>query len=376
LITPDDELTALLTLGKIKGLGPVRAKYLYEKVGNAKDIFRRHKELNNIITGVNQNLSEVLNDSGSLCAARQEISYLEKNNIIALTPEDAEYPQRLLQCNDAPLVLFTIGKVNLNSKHIIAVVGTRHATDYGKDLTCLLIKEIAETFSDTVIVSGLAYGIDIAAHKAAIDYGIPTVGVLAHGLDRIYPAAHREYAKEMLKCGGLVTEFWSGTFPEKFNFVQRNRIIAGLSDAIVVVQSADKGGSLITAEFAEMYSRECYAFPGNIGDKYSVGCNMLIRDNKAGLICSGTDLMYQIGWISDRGEEMQKANEKDLFGGLSGIEMSIMNILLEHREGIEVDSLAIKTDTQVKDLLSILFNMEMKGLVRPAPGAMYRPILK
>lgn len=376
MIQPEDELTALLTLSKIEGLGLKRGHILYSEAGSALEIFRRYKELNDILPGVTKDISSVLDDSGSLFMARKEVQFIREHGIRALTPEDNDYPERLRECEDAPLVLFSMGNVDYNVKHVVGIVGTRRATEYGRQMTDAFIKKVSETCPGTLFVSGLAYGIDIECHKACMKYGAPTVGVLAHGLDRIYPAAHRKYAKEMLQNGGLATEFQTGIFPDKFNFVQRNRIIAGLSDAVLVVESAAKGGSLITAEFAEMYSRDCFAFPGNVGEMYSEGCNHLIRDNKAALICSGEDFLVSMGWAKAEDAKGAESAQLELFSVLDKLSDKERQIFLAlqnaGRMGLHVNDLSHCVGISISELMGILFTMEIEGYLRPVPGGFYR----
>lgn len=376
MIQPEDELTALLTLSRIERLGLKRGRILYTEAGSALDIFRKHKELNDILPGVTKDISSVLDDSGSLFIARQEVRFIREHGIRPLTLEDSEYPVRLRECEDAPLVLFTMGNVDYNVKHVVGIVGTRRATQYGRDMTDAFVRQVSEACPGTLFVSGLAYGIDIECHKACLKYGAPTVGVLAHGLDRIYPPGHRKYAKEMLEKGGLATEFQTGMFPDKFNFVQRNRIIAGLSDAVVVVESAAKGGSLITAEFAEMYSRDCFAYPGNVGQLYSEGCNHLIKDNKAALICSGEDFLAGMGWAKPKAGKDAQSAQLELFSVLDKLTDNEKSIYLALQDagmsGLHVNDLSRTTGIAISNLMGLLFGMEIDGYLRPAPGGYYR----
>lgn len=367
MIAPKDELTALLTLSKIERLGPAKARLLYQQTGSALEIFRSHRNLNNILPGVTQCLTEALDDSGSLFAAERELEFIKEKHIRYLTIEDADYPARLRECEDAPLVLFTLGNINLNAPHIVAIVGTRKATIYGKHLTDKFVKELAELCPDTLIVSGLAFGIDVSAHTNAMENHLQTVGVLAHGLDQIYPASHRNVARRMLDNGGLVTEFMSGTTPFKGNFVQRNRIVAGMSDAVVVVESASKGGSLITAEIAESYCRSCFAFPGAVGDPISAGCNELIRSNRAGLIQSASDFVTDMGWHIHATEPIQQ----QLFPELDGIQQKVMQCLEKAPKGLQLNTLVVECDTPAGEMISTLLDLEMKGLVKSHPGCLY-----
>ncbi len=372
---PKDELTALLALTRIEGLGSVGAKFLYNQIGNAKDIFRNRKDLINIIPGVSPRLIEALDDSGSFILAEKEIRFLEANNIRCLTPEDDAYPKRLWECNDAPLVLYMMGNANLNVTKTVSIVGTRKATEYGLDLCNNLIKDLKRACPDILIISGLAYGIDIEAHKSCLECNCSTVAVLAHGLDRISPSAHRRVAKEMLGTGGIVTEYMSGTTPLPLNFVRRNRIVAGLSDTVVVVESAAHGGSMITAEFADGYNRDCFAFPGNVRATYSEGCNALIRDNKASLICSAQDLIDAMRWTPSRSENNRiQAIQTNLFKDLSVEEEEVLNKLRLKACGVPVNSLIVDCNISYSRITSILFELEMKGLVKRTLGGLYKSL--
>ena len=277
-----------------------------------------------------------------------------------------------MDCHDAPLVLFSLGNVNYNATRVVGVVGTRKATDYGRRMCHTFIKELHDLCPDITIVSGLAYGIDIESHKAALEAGFPTIGVLAHGLDMIYPSAHRPVAKQMLSDGGLVTEFMSRTTPLGHNFVRRNRIIAGLSDAVVVVESAAKSGSLITAEIAGSYNRDCFAFPGSVGDPYSVGCNELIRDNRASLITSAFDMVNALNWkVKGSGEP---AIQKELFPDLTGEEERVYSRIRLKAQGVHISTLMTELNIPYPHLSTILFSLEMKGLIKQAPGSLCKPL--
>ena len=368
---PEDELTALLTLNRIEGLGCIGAKYLYEQLGSAQEIFRNREHLKEIIPGIDTQIIDALSGSGYDSFIREELEFIEKHGIRCVTPADSDYPARLLDCNDAPLVLFSLGNVNYNAARTVGVVGTRKATDYGRRMCNTFIKELHELCPDITIVSGLAYGIDIESHKAALEAGFPTLGILAHGLDMIYPSAHRSIAKQMLSDGGLVTEFMSRTAPLGPNFVRRNRIIAGLSDAVVVVESAAKSGSLITAEIAESYNRECFAFPGSVGDPYSVGCNELIRDNRASLITSALDLVNALNWNDHalKGSPIQK----ELFPDLTEEEEKVYKRIKLKAQGVHISTLMTELNIPYPHLSSILFSLEMKALIKQAPGSLCKP---
>lgn len=372
--SPKDELTALLALNRIDRIGSIRAKYLYEQLGSAQEIFRNRKHLNEIITGVNQSLINALDDSGVFIKAEEELQFIEENHIRCLTPEHQDYPSRLRDCEDAPLLLFTLGNADLNTTKIVSVVGTRKATEYGRRMCNRLIEELHTLCPDILIVSGLAYGIDAISHKAALDNNCKTVGVLAHGLDMIYPRTNRDMAKRMLDCGGLVTEFMSQTIPLPNNFLRRNRIVAGLADAVVIVESAARGGSLATADMAQSYHRDCFAFPGSVGDIYSEGCNALIRDNKAALITSGSDLVDAMGW-GTKGAGKSEPIQTELQFDLTPQEQQVFDKVREKAQGVHINTLVVECNMPYALITSVLFSLEMKELVKPFPGSMYKPLV-
>jgi DNA processing protein len=301
------------------------------------------------------------------------LEFAEKNQIQCLTLNDASYPSRLRECEDAPLALFYRGNTPLNAQKVISIVGTRHATRYGEELCSSFMQDLVNLCPDTLIISGLAYGIDIHAHRAALQQDFPTVGVLAHGLDRIYPSAHRKTAIEMMNHGGLLTEFMSGTNPDRQNFVKRNRIVAGMSDATIIVESAAKGGALITAELAESYHRDCFAFPGRTTDIYSAGCNELIKNNRASLILSAEDFVNAMGWSSTH-KKAKEAVQRELFLDLSDEEKNIVNLLQETPEGIQINTLVVKANIPINRMSPLLFELEMKGVVRALAGGIYQLI--
>ena len=268
--------------------------------------------------------------------------------------------------------MFYRGNARLDSLRVISIVGTRHATAYGEDLCNSFVRDLKELCPDVLIVSGLAYGIDIHAHRAALQYGFPTVGVLAHGLDRIYPAAHRKTAIAMMDQGGLLTEFMSGTNPDRQNFVKRNRIVAGMSDATIIVESAAKGGALITAELAESYHRDCFAFPGKTTDIYSAGCNKLIRNNRAALLLSAEDFVETMGWATSASKASPKAIQRELFPDLNEEESKVVDILQQCSEGMQVNQLVVEADIPINRMSALLFELEMKGVVRALAGGVYR----
>ena len=299
------------------------------------------------------------------------MEFVEKNRITCLTLKDEAYPSRLRECEDAPLALFFKGNTDFNRIRVINMVGTRRATEYGKQFCADFLHDMAAFCPDVLVVSGLAYGIDIHAHRAALANHLSTVAVLAHGLDRIYPYVHRKTAVDMLEDGGLLTEFLTETNPDRFNFVSRNRIVAGMCDATIVVESSEKGGSLITAELAEGYHRDCFAVPGRVTDAASLGCNQLIRDNKAALIQSAEDFIHIMGWASAPQPEKQKDIQRDLFPELTEEESSVVRIL--SRQGdLHINTLVVEANLPVNRMSSLLFELEMKGVVKAMVGGVYR----
>lgn len=359
-----------MALTRLLGIGIIGAHNLLKAAGSATCLFENRKNLSELIPGIAPHIAAAFDAPETLRICEAELRFAEKNQIQCLTEEDEAYPSRLRECSDAPIVLFYRGNADLNQSHVISMVGTRHATEYGKDLCLQFVRQLQELLPDTLIVSGLAYGIDIHAHRASLQQGLETIGVLAHGLDRIYPAAHRGTAAEMLRQGGLLTEFMSGTNPDRQNFIKRNRIIAGMSDATIVVESAEKGGSLITADIAESYHRDCFAFPGRITDPYSAGCNLLIRTNRASLIQSAEELVEAMNWKETT--VRPQAIQRQLFPELSEEEEKIIECLKMYPDGMQINTLVVQCNIPVNRMASLLFDMEMKGMVRTLAGGMYR----
>lgn len=304
--------------------------------------------------------------------AEQEYAWIEEHGIRVWTLEDEDYPYRLRQCPDRPLVLYGKGNINPSDGHMVSIVGTRRPTERGKDLTAKLVQELHEQLEHVTIISGGAYGIDITAHRAAIECGIPTIIVPAHGLDRIYPSQHRQDAIKALTHGGILTEFISGTEPIAPYFVQRNRIVAGLSDAVVVVESRDKGGSLITARMASDYNRELFAFPGRPNDPSSCGCNNLIKDDKAHLISGAEDLIRIMGWTTR--QTPKQGIQTQLIGLLDDLtpsQQQILEKLQEAEDGLHINLIVMETELPYSDVSSDLILLEMQGLVKSLPGGFY-----
>lgn len=305
--------------------------------------------------------------------AKKELEWIEGHGIRVWTLADEDYPYRLRQCPDRPMILYSKGRVNPSAGHVVSIVGTRRPTERGKELTTKLVRELHEQLEQVTIVSGGAYGIDITAHRAAIECGIPTIIIPAHGLDRIYPYSHRPEAVASLTHGGLLTEFPSGTEPLPQNFLQRNRIVAGLADAVVVVESREKGGSLVTARMAVDYNRELFAFPGRPGDVSSRGCNNLIQADKAHLIDGAEDLIRVMEWKT-RNAPVQGV-QKELIGlrdDLSATQQTILEKIQEAEEGLHINHIVMETGLAYDEVSSELVLMEIEGLIRSLPGGIYR----
>ena len=368
-----DEQLHTLALTRIPGLGLTGAYHLLKTVGSATEIFRNRTQLIRQYPEIPQRLIKALDCPEAFQRAEKELNYIEKNHIQCIPLNDEDYPSRLRECEDAPIALFYRGNADLNALRIVSMVGTRHATPYGKELCDSFIAELSELLPDVLIVSGLAYGIDIHSHRTALQYGIKTIGVLAHGLDRIYPSVHRNSAIEMMEHGGLLTEFMSGTNPDRQNFVKRNRIVAGIADATVVVESAAKGGALITADIAGSYHRDCFAFPGRPSDEFSTGCNELIRNNRAALITSAKDFIQAMNWDANM-DKRQKNIQRELFIDLNDEEQAIVQILQQCPEGVQINTLVVKTNIPINRMSALLFELEMKGIVKALAGSIYRMI--
>ena len=361
-----DNLLYDIALTQLFMVGPRTARTLIEHFGTAETIFKTDPDILRQIGNVGAYISDSSYQQEALRRAEEEIEFIIKNKIKVATFNSSEYPHRLKQCADAPQILYQYGDCDLNAKKFVAIIGTRNATKYGRDLTDNLVKTLAQSNPDTVIISGLAYGIDIAAHKAALEYGLPTIGVMAHGLDRIYPHSHREYASKMIKSGGaIVTEYLSKTTPDPQNFVQRNRIVAGMCDVTVVVESAIKGGSLITANLANDYNRDVMAFPGRVGDKTSEGCNKLIRQHKAEIITSAEDLINLMGWMAPE----TKAIQQSLFDELTPEQQAVVDILKIEPQHINV--ISTNLDWSIQKTSALLTEMVFDELIDQLPGDVY-----
>jgi DNA processing protein len=364
----ETELYYLLALQKVEGVGDIVAKKLLTHCGDATAIFNSKPSQLKSIDGIGSVLISKLKDKSIFAKAEAELKYIENNKINVSYFQEKSYPERLKHCIDGPLLLFSTGTIDFNNRKIISIVGTRRVTSYGTEFCKSLISELAPL--NPIIVSGFAYGVDIVAHQAAIENDLQTIGIVAHGLDQIYPSSHKKYVSKMEQNGGFMTEYWSGTNPEKENFVKRNRIVAGISEATIVIESAIKGGSLITANFANDYNRDVFAVPGRTSDKLSLGCNNLIKTQKANLLTSAADLVYILNWDI---EKTPRSVQKKLFVTLEIEEQKIYDYLLKSGKEI-LDIIALECDLPIFKISGILLNMELKGVVRPLPGKLFEAI--
>ena len=346
---------------------------LYRKVGSATLIIENKDNIKDILPDASDKLINALqNADEARKRAEVELEYDLKYGIQPICMNDERYPQRLKECDDAPLMLFYKGNANLNQQRVINIVGTRHCTPYGEDCIRRFITDLKQLSPQVLIVSGLAYGVDIVAHRQALANGYETVGVLAHGLDDLYPSRHRETALRMIEQGGLLTEFLTQTNADKINFVRRNRIVSGMSDACILIESAAHGGGLITCNISQAYGRDVFAFPGRVGDAYSEGCNNLIRSNGAGLITSAADFIKDMGWQDDATlmRAKQQGIERSLFPELSPEEQLIVNALAKTND-LQINLISVKTNIDISRLTSLLFTLEMKGVIKTFAGGMY-----
>lgn len=365
-----DETLYTLALTRLPQVGLAIGNQLIDEAGSATMLYAHRHNIGEVITHATPRLQNAIaRFDDYLPDAERELDYMARHNLVAYTKTHPAYPHRLLACHDAPLLLFFYGNTGLNPRHTISIVGSRKATPYGRDFCQQLIADIARQLPQTLIVSGLAYGIDICAHRHALLNGFETVGVLAHGLDELYPTAHRKTAEEMLAQGGLLTEYMFQTRVDKSNFVRRNRIVAGMSDAVVLVESADKGGGLITARIGRDYNREVFAFPGAVGAKFSEGCNLLIRNHEAALIRHAADLVEAMDWPTEkaRSKAHEQGVERQLFPDLTDEERKVADAL-QRQNDQQVNTLSVQADIPVGRLSAILFSLEMKGVVKAMAG--------
>lgn len=365
----DELLTYQMAFASVKGINRLMAGELLARVGDERHFFEMSQSQLAAIMGVPNKIFDDNYRSGLLQAARRERDFVENHSVRPLYFRDDDYPQRLIHCDDAPLMVYTLGPADLNAGHFVGIVGTRHATPYGSEFVRNLISDLkAKLTNPLTIVSGLAFGIDAAAHLAAIKEDVPTIGVLAHGFQTIYPAQHRSIAAEMVRgAGGLLTEYGHEAPIHKGNFVARNRIVAGMVDCVVVAESAAKGGALITAEIASGYNRDVFALPGRISDCYSAGCNNLIAANTAALISSADDLIRQMRWPVKADEPEQPS----LFPPLTEEEQAIIDYLTEHGDGY-INAMTVALNRNIGRLMGQLIDMEFRNLIVAFPGGKYR----
>ncbi len=346
----------------ILGLGgKKKIRKILNAVGNIDDFFSLKKHHLSSIEGIGERFLIQFDRDKALKEAEKHLPFILKNNISLISESDATYPSRLKQCADAPLILFSKGQLDCNVSKTVSIVGTRNASDYGKKRCAELVENLAS--KNILVVSGLAYGIDIFTHQLCVKLNIQNIGVLGHGLDLLYPSAHWQTATQMCSNGGLISEFLPGTKPDRENFPMRNRIVAGMTDATIVIESGAKGGSLITAELANDYAREVFAFPGNVDEPFSVGCNQLIQQQKAHLITCANDFMTFMDWDEPKVKQQQMA----LFPELNESEKKVYDYLMLHRSA-HVDVLALNLDIPVYEMSVLMLQMELKGIIQQLPG--------
>ncbi len=364
-----DEHFNILALLKVEGVGDVVAKKLINHCGSATNVFNAKASQLKTIDGIGDFLIRNLKDKSVFEKAEKELQFIEKRKIALQSYQDQDYPERLKHCIDGPVLLFQSGNIDLRNKKLISIVGTREITPHGMAFCKELMEDLA--VFNPVIVSGFAYGVDIVAHQAAMDNGLQTIGVLAHGLNQIYPKAHKKYLSKMEQHGGFLTEFWSNSNPEKENFVKRNRIVAGMSEATIVIESAEKGGSLITAIMANDYNRDVFAVPGRTTDKFSQGCNNLIKMQQANMMTSAADLVYMLNWQLEN--KANKSIQKQLFISLDEEEQQVYDYLQKNGKQL-LDIIALECNFQIFRVSTLLLNMELKGVIRPLPGKLFEAV--
>ena len=364
----EQELLHVLALQRIDGVGDIMAKKLLSHFGSAEAVLTAKISQLTAIDGVGAVLLKNFRDKSIFDKANTELEFIKSNHINVAYFQDENYPERLKHCIDGPLLLFTSGNINLQNRRIISIVGTRQITSYGTEFCRKLIEDLAPL--DPIIVSGFAYGVDIVAHQLALEYNLQTIGVVAHGLNQIYPKTHKKYVAKVEENGGFMTEFWSSSNPDKENFVRRNRIVAGMSEATIVIESADRGGSLITANMANDYNRDVFAVPGRVTDKYSQGCNNLIKTQKANVLTSAADLIYILNWDIQKDA---KPVQKQLFVTLDDDEQKVYDYLLKTGKEL-MDIIALRCDFPIYKISGMLLNMELKGVIRPLPGKLFEAI--
>lgn len=359
------ELYYLLALQNVKGIGAINAKKLIKHCGSAQAIFEEKTTLLNKIEGIGSYVLNNLKEKTIFEGLSNELEFIKKNNIQTASLFDTTYPELLKHTIDSPLVLFSSGNIDLTSSKIISIVGTRKMTSSGRDFCEKLIADLAPY--NPIIVSGFAYGVDICAHRVALKNNLQTIGILAHGLNQTYPKAHKKYVADVEKNGGFITEFRSSSQPERENFLQRNRIIAGISQATIVIESASKGGSLVTAEIANSYNRDVFAVPGKPTDSYSEGCNNLIKYNKASLLTDATDIVKMLRWEA---QNPKKVIQRQLFVNLNTDEQKIVDFLTQKGKS-HIDTITVNTNLLTYKVAQLLLQLELKGVIKPLPGKLF-----
>ncbi|HEY0653518.1 MAG TPA: DNA-processing protein DprA [Chryseosolibacter sp.] len=366
----DQNRLALLALHFIPGIGDYLVRQLVTYSGSAEKVFQTPKGKLLRIPGVGEITADAIKTGKTFSAAEEEFRKAEKANVQLIFFNDKNYPSRFRQVNDAPSLIYTKGNIDFENPKTVAIVGTRKATQYGRECVEELVKDLIP--HNPLIVSGLAYGIDIHAHKHAVKHNLSTIGVMGSGMDNIYPSSHKETARQMMENGGLVTEHRFGTKPDAHNFPARNRIVAALSDAVIIVEAAIKGGALITAEIANSYNKDVFAFPGNIGQSHSEGCNNLIKSNRAHLITSIKDLEYITGWTLGQNPPKKEVISLENFEPL---EQVVLKTLLENNRQLMIDELSWKSNVPISQLASVLLTLEFKGAVASLPGKVYKAVV-
>ncbi len=367
----NEEALYSIALARVMPMNSQAQCILLEKLGSAKEVYNHRHSLKDVIPETNEWVMKTLaRMDENLDFAEKELEFAEQRGITCLCLGDQHYPTRLRECADAPIILFYRGSADLNNAHVLSIVGTRQCTEYGKRFCQHFLNELATLCPDVLVVSGLAYGIDIAAHRGALACGLPTVAVLAHGLEQIYPRHHQHVAEQMTEHGGVLTEYASYTKIDKVNFVSRNRIVAGLADAVIVVESKERGGALITARIANEYNRDVFALPGRVKDECSAGCNKLIWDNKAMIMPdTAAEFATYMNWKTNA--DASRPIQREIFPNLTDEEKKIVAFLQKNDEGANLNQLSIATNLTIPRLTSLLFEMEMKGIIKTRGGGLY-----
>ncbi len=365
-----DSRLSQVALTLIPGIGNIITKTLLSHFGSADSVFKSNKSKLIKVPGIGEKTASSILAFKNFKEAERIISDCEKHSIDLLFLTDERFPKRLNECVDSPILLFYKGNADLNNSKILGIVGTRQSTSYGEEFIEKLLAEVAP--HSPLIISGLAYGIDIATHKEALKNKLPTVGVMASGMDIIYPSSHRKYAHQMLENGGILSEYTIGTQPDAHRFPARNRIIAGMADAILVVEASEKGGALITAEIANNYNREVFALPGNVTSKTSQGCNNLIKYHKAQILTSGLDIEYYLNWEIGKVNQLPEEEDRRWLEKLNNEERNIVQTIIDANNYIQIDELSWKTNIPLNFLATHLLNLEFNGIVKQMPGKFFR----